>query len=244
VGITHLRSLHDLCSGSVVWQLNDCWPSISWSLVDVAGRPKLSWYAVRSAYRDRLAAFAIDPDTDGRPHVALVNDRPEPWRAQGALRRLSVEGTVLASLPVDLVVPARGAAKVAIPDDLGTPGDRRRELLVLDVDATRDTWWFADDAEIALAPPRLEVSVRATDDGARVEVRAVSLARELCLQPDHVSPEARVDRALVTLLPGERTTFQVTGSSLTQAQLAGLGRAPALRAANDPLGRDRRVVEG
>ena len=77
-------------------------------------------------------------------------------------------------------------------------------------------------------------------DGAFVEVHARSLARELCLLADHAVPQATVDRALVTLLPGETTTFRVTAPApIPPADLEALGRAPALRAANDfvPAGR-------
>jgi beta-mannosidase len=239
VGLTHLRSLHDTCSGAVVWQINDCWPSISWAMVDVAGRPKPAWYAVRAAYRDRLAAFAVDPDAE-RPHVALVNDRAEPWRAQGELRRVALDGSVRSSVTVDVSVPAWGAAAMSIPEPVGITTDPRRELLVLDVDGTRDTWWFVDDHDLATTPPMLDVTVSPTSDGATVEVHANSLARELCLLADHVAPDATVDRALVTLLPGDATTFRVTAPTpIPAADLEALGRAPALRAANDfvPAGR-------
>jgi len=37
------------CGGVLAWQFNDCWPTISWSMVDYHGLPKLSYYAVRRA---------------------------------------------------------------------------------------------------------------------------------------------------------------------------------------------------
>ncbi|RLV89770.1 Beta-mannosidase B [Spathaspora sp. JA1] len=33
--------------GTIVWQINDCWPVASWSLVDFYKRPKLSYYSVK-----------------------------------------------------------------------------------------------------------------------------------------------------------------------------------------------------
>ena len=178
-------------------------------------------------------AFAVDPDAE-RPHVALVNDRADPWRVQGELRRVGLDGSVLSSAAVDVSVPWRAGVAMVIPASLGTPTDPRRELLVLDVEDARDTWWFVDDHDLATTPPALDVTVSPTSDGATVEVHARSLARDICLLADHVAPDATVDRALVTLLPGETTTFRVTARApIPPADLEALGRAPALRAAND-----------
>jgi beta-mannosidase len=38
--------------GTLLWQLNDCWPVTSWSITDFSREPKAAWYAVREAYRD------------------------------------------------------------------------------------------------------------------------------------------------------------------------------------------------
>jgi beta-mannosidase len=38
------------CMGALVWQFNDAWPGMSWSLVDSEGRPKLAYEAVKEAF--------------------------------------------------------------------------------------------------------------------------------------------------------------------------------------------------
>jgi len=38
--------------GTLLWQLNDCWPVSSWSITDYSRAPKAAWYAVKEAYRD------------------------------------------------------------------------------------------------------------------------------------------------------------------------------------------------
>lgn len=37
----------EYCGGALVWQLNDCWPGISWSIRDYYGWEKLAYYAIK-----------------------------------------------------------------------------------------------------------------------------------------------------------------------------------------------------
>ncbi|KAF2484262.1 putative beta-mannosidase [Neohortaea acidophila] len=43
------------CGGALVWQLNDCWPTISWAIVDYYQRKKPAYYAMRRV----LAPIAV-----------------------------------------------------------------------------------------------------------------------------------------------------------------------------------------
>lgn len=46
------RSKYPANMGTLLWQLNDCWPVTSWSITDYSRQPKAAWYAVKEAYRD------------------------------------------------------------------------------------------------------------------------------------------------------------------------------------------------
>lgn len=39
------------CGGVLVWQLNDCWPTISWAVVDYHLVPKLAYYAIKRSMK-------------------------------------------------------------------------------------------------------------------------------------------------------------------------------------------------
>jgi beta-mannosidase len=43
------------CFGSIIWQLNDCWPVTSWSLIDSALLPKISYDFVKLAFNPIIA---------------------------------------------------------------------------------------------------------------------------------------------------------------------------------------------
>jgi beta-mannosidase len=64
----------ELTAGALLWQLEDCWPGVSWSIVDYFDRPKPAWYAVRRA----LAPLALG--------LALADDRIAVWGTNGTLR--------------------------------------------------------------------------------------------------------------------------------------------------------------
>src|SRR4029077_10201784 len=93
VGIEHFRSQFPWCTGTIVWQLNDCWPVVSWAAIDGDGRRKPLWYALRAAYSPRL--LTIQPTADGLRLVA-VNDTMIDWTELVTVRRMSLDGTVLA----------------------------------------------------------------------------------------------------------------------------------------------------
>lgn len=38
------------CMGTLLWQLNDCWPGPSWSIIDFEGKPKPAYEAVKAAF--------------------------------------------------------------------------------------------------------------------------------------------------------------------------------------------------
>ncbi len=56
VGMEAYRRDRPYCMGSIVWQLNDCWPVASWSSRDYYGRWKALHYFTRYAYDDILVS--------------------------------------------------------------------------------------------------------------------------------------------------------------------------------------------
>ncbi|MFY1655220.1 glycoside hydrolase family 2 protein [Solwaraspora sp. WMMB762] len=228
VGVRHFRSHRGICMGTILWQLNDCWPVTSWAAVDGDGRRKPLWYALRDAYADRL--LTIEP-RDGGLALVVVNDTGVDWHPQTDVTRLTLAGEPLAKIGYQLAVPAHSAITVPLYPDLAATDDPRRELLLANTAGQRAWWFFAEDNEVDYPAAGYEAAVEPTDGGLRVTVTARTVLRDLTLYPDRLDPAAEVDRALVTLLPGESTEFVVrTGVDLDPAALTS---RPVLRCVND-----------
>ena len=78
----------ELCRGSLIWQLNDCWPVQSWSLIDAEAQPKSAWFELRRLHAPRLLSITLTSD-DAELHASLDNAR-EGWKGPVTLRALSV----------------------------------------------------------------------------------------------------------------------------------------------------------
>lgn len=126
-GIEHWRSHWPVCAGTIVWQLNDCWPVTSWAAIDGDGREKPLYHELRRLYADRLLTFQV---RGSELVLAAVNQSGEPWTGTVSLRRMSVEGEVLGTASLELAVGARVVDEVRVPAALEPAG--AKEFLVAD----------------------------------------------------------------------------------------------------------------
>ncbi|MFD3538440.1 glycoside hydrolase family 2 protein [Streptomyces sp. NPDC058662] len=215
-GIEHWRSNWPVCAGTVVWQLNDCWPVSSWSAIDGDGRCKPLYHELRRVYADRV--LALVPTDDG-PVLVLDNQSGTPWRTTVTLRRLDAGGTVLRRTGLVLEADARTVVRQAVPVELLPEEGSRKEFLVADCDSLRAVHFPVVDREFGYTAAEYDVRIEAGagDGGPVVVVTARTVVRDLLLQADRLGPAAVADRGLVTLLPGEETRITVTGWSGAEA---------------------------
>lgn len=95
------------CMGTMFWQLNDCWPGSSWSIIDYTGKPKAAYDAVKLAYSPILVV--VDKNDNGSVFVYVQSDEDDKatievlvkanpggsketviWREQATLKPLDI----------------------------------------------------------------------------------------------------------------------------------------------------------
>jgi beta-mannosidase len=199
-GVEHYRRRQPHCSGTLVWQLNDSWPGLSWSVLDFDLVPKASYYFLQRAYQPLLASFSVAGgalelwvSNSGRDAVPLeLVVEIGGFRGAPAVREtLSVTAAPYSSVPVWSRPQVPAADQVAWVSETGgrLPSNRR---------------FFAPVKELplrdgALTAVRTATGVQLTADGY------CYLARVTCDQPG-----ARFATNYVDLRDGESVTVDVT----------------------------------
>jgi len=107
-GIEHYRRRKPHCSGELVWQLDDCWPVLSWSVLDYYGFPKASYYYLKRVYAPVLASFKSA--SDGTLELWLTNDTQFPVTEHGTVRLGTFDGQTLWEQSQQLAVAAGASA--------------------------------------------------------------------------------------------------------------------------------------
>nr|WP_246301425.1 sugar-binding domain-containing protein [Microbacterium immunditiarum] len=207
-GLEWFRSHAPGTSGAIVWQLNDCWPVTSWAAIDGDGREKPLFFALARAFAPRLVT--VQPRGDALA-VTLVNDTDDQWHDDLVLTRRPFDGAVLAEHTVPVSLAPRSVVTLPVPEALAHATDAAAEVLVATAGAERGLWYFAEPRDSALTAAQLEFSVARDGGEFIVGVTSRGLVRDLTLLVDRLSPDATIDRGLVTLLPGESTEFRVSG---------------------------------
>jgi beta-mannosidase len=216
-GVEYFRSLSPVCMGTVVWQLNDTWPAVSWAAIDGDGRCKPLWYALRRAFTDRL--LTVQPRGEGLTLVA-VNDCDQPWCESVVVSRYTNDGTLLSAATLLLDVAPRSAKSFPLGADVDDSGAALPGPLCAVAGDTRAWWHPAEDIDGYLSAQDVAVTTERVPGGYKLTVTAYNFVRDLAVLADRLATDAVVDDMLVTLLPGESAVFMITTSAnLTYEQL-------------------------
>jgi beta-mannosidase len=238
-GIDWFRSLGALNTGMIIWQLNDCWGGMSWSLVDVEGNRKPAWHAVRRAYGDLACGIVT---VDGAATGFLVNETDAAATTAVTVRRMGLGGDERARERHALTVPARSSLRFAISAEVSTADDPRQEVLAIALDdgrALARMHYLVPNLDLALPEPAFSTLLAPVEGGYSLTITAQSFLRDLWIQADRLPGATRAEQDLVSLLPGESTTIRLqTTAVLTDDLFTGF---PVVSTAND-LTADRETV--
>ena len=109
-GIEHYRRRKPECSGAIIWQLNDCWPTMSWSIVDHYMRPKAGYYYTKKVYKPILLSFK--EESSDVISLWVTNDTLKDYKDSIEVGLKDFFGNIEYSQRLNITVPANTSVKV------------------------------------------------------------------------------------------------------------------------------------
>ncbi len=216
IGFEAQRRAMPYCMGTLYWQLNDCWPAISWSSIDFAGQWKALHYVAKRAFEPVLVSTAI---TNGMLDIYIVSDRLEEIGGWMTMKFAGFDGKVLWEKTIAVKAPPNGSVKIfSFPIDEFLSGTARFAV-VFSAEFTCPgekppvaIHYFAHPKDMRLPDPAITFEIIPGNPGVTLELTSSFLAKNVFLQLDgcHFSdnffdilPDAIINITLDTDIPAD-----------------------------------------
>ncbi|MFC0042264.1 glycoside hydrolase family 2 protein [Actinomadura rayongensis] len=209
-GIEHYRRRQPHCSGTLLWQFNDPWPGLSWSVVDHDLIPKAGFHFAQRAYRTVLTSF-VRAD-DGRLELWVTNsgrrDVPLDLRVEVA----TFAGEHVIDERVAAVARAGASRPVwsAAPQTYAPGPDRYAWVSDADGATEPNRLFFAPVKDLPLAAGRVELTSGPNVDG-RADLTLTSTGYSYLARIVPPAPGAVFGRNYLDLRDGERVGVRAEG---------------------------------
>ena len=204
------------CMGTLYWQLNDCWPVVSWSSVDYFGRWKALHYKARDLYKNYMLSVS---QSDSLVDIFVVSDSIKDIKAELQVDVMDFNGNSLFAETIELNVPSN-RSQVAeqyliedlIPDSLLNTG-----FINLSLSKGRKTLataqhYFTIPKELNL--PEAAISMKASQykKGYEITLSSPTLVKNLMLFTE--TAQGHFSDNYFDLLPGKEKTVLFSTESI------------------------------
>jgi beta-mannosidase len=178
-GVEHWRRNKDRVSGTLIWQLNDCWPVASWASLDYFGRWKALHYAAKRFYAPVL--LSIEDKTD-QMNVYVTSDLTEPWGGSLSWSLVTIDGRVLKSGLQAVALAPLDSVKVCSEKFDLTPEQRREVVFLAELEhhgkrVALNVATTGPNKHLNLVDPEIKAEVRKVKGEMEIKMTAHSLAR-------------------------------------------------------------------
>ena len=188
--------------GSMYWQLNDCWPSVSWSSIDFLGNWKALHYQAKKAYKNVITSSIIQNDT---LKTYIVNDEMKEQRGSLSLRIIDFKGNELWSVcDTTNVQPLSSELKYAA-DVKSLKLKKNEVVLEASFNNSVSYFYFARPKDLMLQTSEIEQTITKTDTGFIIELQSETLQKDVFLYTD---TKGHFSDNYFDLMPNERKIIE------------------------------------
>jgi beta-mannosidase len=213
-GIEAQRINRPRCMGSLYWQLNDCWPAISWSTIDYDGRWKPSHYTVKRSFANVLVVPKL---LGGNIKIFAVNDSMKPLEGELHLNLLDFTGKRIWSQvdsfsvnPDTVQVLWKGRQGKVCPGNMNIRCCLLVQMVSKNKVIAENTLYFTDPKYLDLPVPDISYKAEGSDGQFELVLATDKLAKNVVL--DTYEKDSHFSENNFDLMPGRDMHLTVTYS--------------------------------
>jgi len=213
---THRRNM-PRCMGSLYWQINDCWPTMSWASVDYFGRWKALHYAVKKAYQPVYPIIFRDKNDI---KVTVANDRLTSGKAKITATLYDFEGEVLWQKQIDTTLTANSSlVYLSVPEKELTGKGKTSKTVFEVVVKSEDTilgenlFYFKDVKALQFEQPEIKKTIsKISDQEYEIQLTTEKLAKNVAFFT--AKSEGFFSDNFFDMIPGKTYKIKFTGKAV------------------------------
>lgn len=211
----HRRNM-PFCMGTLYWQLNDCWPSVSWSSVDYYGRWKALHYFVKKAYEPVLISPYIN---DEYMKVHLISDKLKATSGTLKFELIDFSGRQLWTYSLKTFAePNTSKTYYAVQLPVILENLKREEVMLsIKLETAKKEivaqtlQYFAQPKDLNLTQPKISFFAQLKNGAIELKLKTDVLAKNVYLSFES-DTESFFSDNFFDLLPNEERTIRVKTS--------------------------------
>ena len=162
--------------GTLYWQLNDCWPSISWSSIDFFGNWKALHYKAKKSFENVLVTSKLE---DNVLKTFVINDNLEAVTDTLHLKLIDFFGKELWSFSKDITA-SKGSSELM--HELNLEGiDKKNAVLVFSFNHTTSTFYLTNTKDLKLQQAEITQEITKSSSGFNIKLSSTTLQKDIFL---------------------------------------------------------------
>ncbi|MHA7841875.1 MAG: beta-mannosidase [Winogradskyella sp.] len=201
--------------GSLYWQLNDCWPSVSWSSIDYFGNWKALHYEAKRSFEDILVSSKVENNI---LKTWVINDDLEEVSGKLNMKLMDFSGEMIWNNQQQISADPL-SSEIKFQLDLKILNFNRHEtVLVSTFNDKTSYFYFVKPKDLKLQQDEIQKTVTKANDGFSIKLSSSTLQKDVFLFSD---TKGHFSDNFFDLLPNEPKTiqFETDAKNLDELQI-------------------------
>ena len=180
-GIHAQRRAKPYNMGTLYWQLNDCWPAVSWSSIDYMGNWKALHYSAKNAFDNILISAEEKNDT---LNIFVVNDTFENVKDSFTITLMSFNGKISYENEFQIESPANSSKMVYQLPLKNIKFDKENSVALLYYAEKMNHHYFVKPKDLKLQNENPYVVIVRSEGGFLITLTTGTLQKDVFLETD------------------------------------------------------------